>query len=116
MADSRLWQSMLFDFYGELLTEKQREYYDLHYNEDLSLAEIAEQSGISRQGVWDMIRRAEAAMTEIEEKTGLIGRFNERSRLLSRLESELKELESITDGRAKELASSALEMIDDLNL
>ena len=43
--------TMLFDFYGELLTERQKEFFDLYYNEDLSLAEIAENAGISRQGV-----------------------------------------------------------------
>ena len=92
MEDSRIMQSMLFDFYGELLTDKQREYFDLHYNEDLSLAEIAEQSGISRQGVWDIIRRAEAAMTEIEEKTGLIKRFMERNEQIDEIERELMEM------------------------
>ena len=51
MENSAVMRSMLFDFYGELLTDKQREYFDLRYNEDLSLGEIAEQSGISRQGV-----------------------------------------------------------------
>ena len=56
--EEALFRTMLFDSYGELLTEKQRECYDLHYNEDLSLTEIAEQSGISRQAVWDNIRRA----------------------------------------------------------
>ena len=56
--------AMLFDFYGDLLTERQREFYDLYYNEDLSLAEIAENYGISRQGVRDVIVRAEAAMSE----------------------------------------------------
>lgn len=66
---------LLFDFYGELLTEKQREVFDLYYNEDLSLAEIAEGAGISRQGVRDNIVRAEKALTEIEEKTGLVERF-----------------------------------------
>jgi UPF0122 protein teth39_1278 len=90
--DSRVMRSMLFDFYGELLTEKQREYFDLHYNEDLSLAEIAEQGGISRQGVWDMIRRAEAAMTQIEEKTGLIKRFIERNAQIDELENELADM------------------------
>ena len=68
--------TMLFDFYGELLTERQREFFDLYYNEDLSLAEIAENSGISRQGVRDVIVRAEAAMQEVEDKTGIIKRFH----------------------------------------
>lgn len=103
MDNSTVMRSMLFDFYGELLTEKQREYFDLHYNEDLSLAEIAEQSGISRQGVWDNIRRAEAAMTEIEEKTGLIHRFNEQSSVIAELEEKLRRLDVLTEGEANAL-------------
>lgn len=67
--------TMLFDFYGELLTERQKEFFDLYYNEDLSLAEIAENAGISRQGVRDVIVRAEAIMTDLEDKTGLMKRF-----------------------------------------
>ena len=67
--------AMLFDFYGDLLTDRQKEFYDLYYNEDLSLAEIAESYGISRQGVRDVIVRAEAAMTEIEDKTHIIRRY-----------------------------------------
>lgn len=69
--------TMLYDFYGELLTERQKEFFDLYYNEDLSLAEIAENYGISRQGVRDVIVRAEAAMTEIEDKTHIIRRFQQ---------------------------------------
>lgn len=69
--------TMLFDFYGDVLTDRQKEFYDLYYNEDLSLAEIAENYGISRQGVRDVIVRAEAAMTEIEEKTHIIRRFQQ---------------------------------------
>ena len=68
--------AMLFDFYGDILTPRQREFYDLYYNEDLSLAEIAENYGITRQGVRDVIVRAEAAMTELEDKTGIIRRFH----------------------------------------
>ena len=69
--------AMLFDFYGDLLTDRQKEFYDLYYNEDLSLAEIAENYGISRQGVRDVIVRAEAAMTEVEDKTHIIRRFHQ---------------------------------------
>lgn len=70
MAEDRIRQSLLLDFYGELLTERQRSCYDLHVNEDLSLSEIAEQCGISRQGVWDNIRRAESSLEAFEEKPG----------------------------------------------
>ena len=92
MEDSRLMRSMLLDFYGELLTEKQRECYGLHFNEDLSLSEIAEQSGISRQGVWDNIRRAEATLRELEEKTGLVRRVMELERELEETREELRRL------------------------
>ena len=79
------------------------------------MAEIAEQSGISRQGVWDIIRRAEAAMTEIEEKTGLIKRFTERTAALTEIRSQLSELESITQGRARELVGSIFEKLGQLD-
>ncbi|MCD8144346.1 MAG: YlxM family DNA-binding protein [Oscillospiraceae bacterium] len=72
--------SMLYDFYGDLLTERQKEFFDLYYNEDLSLGEIAENSGITRQGVRDVIVRAEAILTEMEEKTGAIARFQAQTR------------------------------------
>ena len=75
MPDETVWRTMLFDFYGDLLTDKQREYYYLHYNQDLSLAEIAASSGISRQGVWDNIRRADAALRDTEARLGLVRRF-----------------------------------------
>ena len=66
---------LLFDFYGEVLTEKQRELFDLYYNEDLSLAEIAAHSKITRQGVRDSIKRAESTLLELEERLGLAKRF-----------------------------------------
>ena len=75
MKNQTFRMTMLFDFYGELLTDRQKEFYQLYYDEDLSLSEIAENYGISRQGVRDVIVRAEAYMTEIEDKTGLVKRF-----------------------------------------
>ena len=107
MNESRLMQSMLLDFYGELLTDKQRECFDLHYNEDLSLSEIAQQLGISRQGVWDNIKRAEDSLRDIEKKTGLIRRFGETERGLSELKKKLEALKAISDGRAEALITEA---------
>ena len=66
--------SYRFDYYGEMLTERQRMCLDLRYNQDLSLAEIAEELGVSRQGVHDNIIRAEAHLQKMEAKTGCVGR------------------------------------------
>ena len=87
--------TMLFDFYGELLTDRQKELFDLYYNEDLSLAEIAENEGISRQGVRDVIVRAEGAMQEIEDKTGLIRRFEQMRGHLDAIEIAAAEIKTI---------------------
>jgi len=87
--------TMLYDFYGELLTERQKEFYDLYYNEDLSLSEIAENYGISRQGVRDVIVRAEAYMTEIEDKTGLVKRFMQFIPHLDAIGAATKELREL---------------------
>ena len=114
MAESRWTRSMLLDFYGELLTDKQRECFDLHYNEDLSLSEIADQLGISRQGVWDNIRRAEASMKEIEEKTGLIRRFEGTKRTLEAIKKQAEQIGEMTEGSAKGLAQEIVREIDSL--
>lgn len=85
--DEALKNTMLFDFFADMLTEKQREYYDLYHNEDLSLSEIAESAGISKQGVYDIITRAEKTLLEIEQKTGIIQKWSEtRSELESATE------------------------------
>ena len=114
MAESRWNQSMLLDFYGELLTEKQRECFDLHCNEDLSLSEIADQLGISRQGVWDNIRRAESAMKDIEEKTGLIRRFEENRLSLEALREKLRRIRELSTGEAERLAGECETEIETL--
>ncbi len=69
--------TILLDFYGEMLTPKQREFLDFYYNEDLSLAEIAANVGITRQGVRDAIKRAECQLIEMEQRLGLVERFKE---------------------------------------
>ena len=107
--DNTIMRTMLFDFYGDLLTEKQREYYDLHFNSDLSLQEIAEQSGVSRQAVWDIIRRAEQSLFEIEEKTGLVSRAVRRRKSLEELE---KMISMLPEGENK---AEILRIVEELN-
>ncbi len=117
MPEGRLYQSMLLDFYGELLAPRQRECFDLHFNEDLSLSEIAEACGISRQGAWDNIRRASESLGQIEEKTGLIRRFSETQAELQILRDRLEHLEELAarEGKAnpelKQLAHEAAEQV-----
>ncbi len=110
-VEDRLMQSMLLDFYGELLTERQRSCYELHVNEDLSLSEIAEQCGISRQGVWDNIRRAEQSLREIEEKTGLVARFTALRRGLGSVE---KELGALADSPSEEVRQTVGRVLREL--
>jgi uncharacterized protein len=68
---------LLLDFYGQLLTNRQYEIMDLHYNNDYSLAEIAEQLNISRQGVFDNIKKGKVALNSLESKLSLVKRFTE---------------------------------------
>ena len=62
MKQDALQMSLLLDYYGELLSQKQRTCFDLYYNQDLSLSEIAEEAGITRQGVHDTLARAESVL------------------------------------------------------
>ncbi len=90
--DEPFLRTMLFDFYGDLLTDKQREYYDLHYMSDLSLFEIAEMQGTSRQAVWDILRRAEQTLRDIEAKTGLVARAMQRRAALAEIAALIETL------------------------
>ena len=71
MFEKDLKKAYLLDFYGDVLSNRKKEVLDMYYNEDLSLGEIAEQIGISRQGVRDMIKKGEDELEFLEEKLGL---------------------------------------------
>ena len=94
MKHDALTMALLYDYYGELLTEKQRTCFDLYYNQDYSLSEIASAAGISRQGVHDTLARAEELLEGYERSLGCIA----RDRLLQ------KALDTITQN-AQSLAS-----------
>ncbi len=103
---------ILLDFYGGLLTEKQASALDGYYNQDLSLAEIAEDMGISRQGVMAFLKQGEKHLRDFEEKLGLASRF-------SKISSGLQEMKSIVEAmsdcdertRLAELINSVSEII-----
>jgi len=92
MFEKDLKIGFLLDFYGEVLSERKRTVLDRYYNEDMSLAEIAEEIGISRQGVRELIKKAEEELRFYEEKLGLAQRFRttqkDAERLLSLLEGQ----------------------------
>ncbi|NCC69682.1 MAG: DNA-binding protein [Clostridia bacterium] len=100
--------TLLYDFYGDLLTDRQKEFYDLYYNEDLSLSEIAENYGITRQGVRDVIVRAEAFLTEIEDKTGIVRRFHKMQEHIQTIEGSLNALTALNEEKYQDDALEAL--------
>ena len=94
--------NFLFDFYQALLTEKQRSYMQLYYLDDHSLGEIAEVYDVSRQAVYDNIRRTETMLEEYEEKLQLFEKFQNRQQILAKL------TESITDVQSEKADQFAL--------
>ncbi len=80
--DKELQFCILLDYYGDMLTDKQKDVIDLYYNEDLSLSEIAEHENITRQGVRDSIKRGEQTMLELEEKFHLVERSKQYSDII----------------------------------
>ncbi|TQR17421.1 putative DNA-binding protein [Psychrobacillus soli] len=85
MIEKTTRMNFLFDFYQALLTDKQRSYMQLYYLDDLSLGEIAEEYDISRQAVYDNIRRTEAMLEEYEEKLNLFTKFEKRQETIDQL-------------------------------
>ena len=96
MKHDALTMALLFDYYGELLTEKQRTCFDLYYNQDLSLSEIAEIVGITRQGVRDGIKRGEQILQEMEDKLQFAARFNALRENYSAIASTLQSIQTQT--------------------
>ena len=103
--------SFLLDFYGDVLTEKQREILDLYYNEDLSLAEIAESSGLTRQGVRHVIKKAEDELTTLENKLGLANHFVKLSTVSEMVEKNTAKQEIIDRLNAEIEQIRALELL-----
>lgn len=89
--------SLLYDFYGELLTDRQKDVMKLYHEENLSLSEIADEFGISRQGVHDALKNAEKALTTYESKLGLVKKFEINKEAVNMIDRELNILISEND-------------------
>ena len=107
-------QGILYDFYGELLTEHQRKIYEDAVYHDLSLSEIAEMQGISRQGVHDLIRRCDRILEDYEEKLHLVKRFYEMIENIHRIKTLAEDNSLSLEQMRKELKKLAGEMMEAL--
>ena len=103
-----LQMTLLFDYYGELLTDRQRMCFDLRHNQDLSLAEIAQELNVSRQGVHDNLSRAEALLVNMEEKTGCVSRDLACRRAARQIVAYAKKLAGHDDQEVSKLAQDIL--------
>ena len=92
-------QSLLYDFYGELLTEHQKKIYEEVVMEDLSYSEIARISNISRQGAYDMVKRCDKLLEGYEEKLHLVQRFLAAKEKLGEIETAAQRLREHYEGR-----------------
>ena len=90
--------SRLLDFYGDMLTQKQRDSIEYYYNEDLSLSEISQNLGITRQGVRDAVKRAEALLYDMEARLGLARKFKDMSEGLITIQKEAEKIQSYNNG------------------
>ena len=108
--------SLLYDFYGQLLPKRQRQVTDLYHEENLSLSEIAEEFGISRQGVHDALKNGEKALNEYEEKLGLVEKFQRSSDAVKRIDTiidgVIRSLQSEDGGDRKRTAEKLREVKD----
>ncbi|KXG77237.1 hypothetical protein AN618_12660 [Fervidicola ferrireducens] len=93
--------SLLYDFYGAFLTEKQREFFELHFFKDWSLSEIAKNYGVTRQNVFDVVHRSTALLEDYEKKLGMVERFLTMTRDIKRILKSLEELEPFVTGEGK---------------
>ena len=108
MKPDKVTMSLLLDQYGELLTEKQRDCFDLYCNQDLTLAEIAELMGTSRQGVHDAVTRAEAQLLRYEEVTHSLALERRDAQIAAALETIAKDLTARDTGEADQTVTAIL--------
>lgn len=115
MFEKNLNISLLLDFYGDILSERQKDMLDMYYNDDLSLSEIAENYNISRQGVRSVLKKGENILFTMEDKLHLAERFSAVQEKSSKIANELQKIIlNISNEEASKEISSLIEQIKDL--
>ena len=104
---------LLFDYYGDLLTDRQKLCFDMHYNQDLSLGEIAQELSISRQAVYDNLSRTEALLKNMEEKTGCVSRDRQLRKAMKNIATTAESLIAHPDSRVSQVAEEILSQTKD---
>lgn len=105
---------LLYDYYGDLLTDRQKECFELRYYQDLSLGEIGQELGISRQGVYDNLARAEALLRNMEQKTGCVSRDRRCREVAGKITVVAREMLKSTTQELQEYARKILAELNGL--
>lgn len=116
--DKLLRQSLLYDFYGELLTDHQKNIYEDIILNDLSYTEVAREEGISRQGVYDLVKRCDKILEEYEAKLHLVEKFQNAKQMVTQMKHLAKEILSDSQdhtviGKLEEIVSISNEILEE---
>lgn len=106
-------RDLMFDFYRSLLTPKQQEVYEFYFLQDFSLGEIAEFQKVSRQAVYDLLKRTEEALLMYEKKLGLVKRYQESSRIINSIREELDQLKHCMEESSRKHIFRQLDKLED---
>jgi predicted DNA-binding protein YlxM (UPF0122 family) len=111
LLDKVAWMNMLFDFYGQLLTDRQKDFMELYYCHNLSLGEIAGEFNVTRQAVYDTLKRAEQVLSQFEAKLGLVAKYITERNKLAAAAAILEEYETAESGGRLQQARKIIEEV-----
>jgi hypothetical protein len=114
LIEKKIRYNLLYDFYGGLLTEKQQQVFEMYYQADLSLGEISEVVEISRQAIYDMLKRTETILDEYEKKLSLADKYQKRINVLEQIQEMLEDLRAILNANKIEFAIDKFLQIEGL--
>ncbi|MCR5279314.1 MAG: YlxM family DNA-binding protein [Lachnospiraceae bacterium] len=110
--DNLIERGMLFDFYGDLLTEHQQKIYSAVVFDDLSLGEISEETGVSRQGIYDIIKRCDKILEGYEDKLGLVDKFRNIKGKISKIDESVQAEQGLSESFKERIRTELKDLLD----